>query len=668
MIPSTLPLQAPPFDKIKDSDYLPALEEGIRLKRIELHRIIENPAPPTFENTVEALERSGATLSHVSNIFYSVLSADTSDARRAIDGDISPKVIALNDEALMNPRLFARLKAVYDQRDTLGLAPEQKRLLELAYEKFISAGARLSDPDKAILRKLNLEEDNLTTQYHTKLTAATAAAAIVVDDKARLDGMSEADIAAAAAAAKARKLDGKYLLALQSTTQQPVLASLKDRALRAQILEASEKRAEQGDANDTRDTIRRLLQVRAQRARLLGFDNYAAYSLRNEMARTPQAALKLLTDIVPRATAKARDEATQIQALIDAQHGGFKLTASDWNFYAAQVRKAKYDLDVSQTKPYFELDSVLRNGVFYAATQLYGITFKQRTDIPTYHADMKVYEIFDVDGKSLALFYTDYFQRESKSGGAWAGNLVQRNALTGAKPVIYNVCNFTKPADGQPALLSSDEVKSMFHEFGHALHFMFSTTQYSTPTDFSEFPSQFNEHWVNDPKVFANYARHYQTGEAMPAALVEKLRKSRTFNSGYLTTEYLSAEIIDLALHGQSADAPIQDVAKFEADTMRRFKVDLPDVPPRYRSSYFDHIWSFGYAAKYYAYFWSEVLDDDAFKWMEEHGGLTRKNGDIFRTKILAPGNSVDVTTLYRNFRGRDPSVEALLEYRGLTE
>ncbi|MFC0153465.1 M3 family metallopeptidase [Xanthomonas dyei] len=674
LVPSTLPFDAPPFDKIRDSDYLPAFEEGIRQARDEVHTITENPAPPTFENTVEALERSGATLGYVSNIFFGISTADTNDARQKIEEDIGPKLAALVDEIALDATLFARFKAIYDKRDTLALTPEQRRLLERSYDSFIKAGAQLSDADKATLRKLNLEETNLTTQYHKKLTAAALAAAVVVDDKARLDGMSEGDIAAAAAAAKARKLDGKYLLSLQSTTQQPMLASLKDRALRAQILQASQHRAEQGDANDTRGTIKRLLQVRADHAKLLGYDSYAAYSLRNQMAATPQTALKLLTDTVPAATAQARREAAQIQALIDAQHGGFKLAASDWDFYAEQVRKAKYDLDASQIKPYFALDTVLTDGVFYAATQLYGITFKQRTDIPTYHPDVKVYEVFDVDGTSLALFYADYFQRESKSGGSWAGSLVQRNGFTGTKSVVYNVCNFTKPANGEPALLSMEEVTAMFHEFGHALHYMLSTVKYPsldsayTPRDFAEFPSQFNEHWATDPAVFAHYASHYKTGTRMPEALVKKLKEAKTFNSGYLMTESLSAQIVDLAFHGQPATAPLQDVDALQADTLKRFKVDLPEVPPRYGASYFDHIWSRGYAASYYAYFWSEVIDDDAFDWISENGGLTRKNGDLFRARILAPGNSVDVTKLYRDFRGRDPSVKALLKDRGLTE
>lgn len=443
------------------------------------------------------------------------------------------------------------------------------------------------------------------------------------------------------------------------------------------MLQASETRAEKGDANDTRQIVQRLTQLRAQKAKLLGFPNYAAYNLADQMAKTPEAALKLLNDTVPAATAKARKEAAEIQKLIDKQRvntkaNHFELVASDWDFYAEQVRKAKYNLDEEQIKPYFELDNVLQNGVFYAANQLYGITFKERKDIPTYHPDMKVYEVFDHDGSSLALFYTDYFKRDSKSGGAWMDVFVEQNAITGTKPVVYNVCNFTKPAPGQPALLSFKDVTILFHEFGHALHGMFSKVKYpslagtSTSRDFVEFPSQFNEHWASDPKVFSHYAKHYQTGESMPQSLVDSIRKAKTFNQGYVTTEYLSAALLDLAWHTLPADAPLEDVEKFEADALKKYKVNLKEVPPRYRTSYFDHIWSGGYSASYYAYFWSEVLSDDAFEWFKQHGGLDRKNGDIFRDKILSRGNSIELGDLYRQFRGQNPSVQPLLDNRGL--
>ncbi len=672
LTPSTLPFQAPPFDKIKDSDYLPAFEEGMKQHLAEIRKIADNTEAPTFANTFEAMERSGQTLTRVSRIFFGLVQADTNPEREKTQKEITPKLAAHQDEISLDPKLFARIQTVYDQRDKLELDPQQKRVVEHTYEEFVRAGAKLSDTDKAALRKLNVEESSLATDFHTRLVAAAVAGAVVVDDKAKLDGLSEGDIAAAAEAAKSRKLDGKWVLTLQNTTQQPVLDSLKDHDLRAKIIEASETRAEHNDGNDTRKIIQRLAQLRAQKAKLLGFDSYAAYSLGDQMAKTPDKALKLLSDTVPAATAKARGEIAKMQAVIDQQKGGFKLAASDWDFYAEQVRKAEYDLDQSQIKPYFELDNVLQNGVFYAANQLYGISFKERKDIPTYHADMKVYEVFDKDGSSLALFYTDYFKRDSKSGGAWMDVFVEQDGLTGTKPVVYNVCNFTKPAPGQPALLSFDDVTTLFHEFGHALHGMFSNVKYpsiagtSTSRDFVEFPSQFNEHWASDPKVFANYAKHYKTGEPMPEALVEKIKKSRTFNQGYATTEYLSAALLDLAWHTLPADAPVQDVDKFEAEALKRFKVDLPEVPPRYRTTYFDHIWGGGYSAGYYAYFWSEVLDDDAFEWFKEHGGLTAENGQTFRDKILSRGNTVDLATLYREFRGKDPSVEPLLESRGL--
>jgi len=669
---STLPFQAPPFDRIKDSDYLPAFNEGMKQHLAEVRKIADNPEPATFDNTIEALERSGETLTRVSRIFFGLVQADTNDARQKVQEEVAPKLAEHQDEINLDPKLFARIKTIYDQRDALGLDPVQKRLVERDYQEFVRAGAQLNDADKASLRKLNVEETTLATQFHTRLVAATAAGAVVVDDKAKLAGLDEDAINTAAADAKARNLDGKYLLPLQNTTQQPVLGSLSDREQRAAVLKASETRAEKGDANDTRETIQRLAQLRAQKAKLLGFENYAAYSLADQMAKTPAAALKLLTDTVPAATAKARGEISEMQKVIDAQKGGFKLAASDWDFYAEQVRKAQYDLDESQIKPYFEMDNVLQNGVFYAATQLYGITFKPRTDIPTYHPDMKVYEVFDKDGTSLALFYTDYFKRDSKSGGAWMDVFVEQDGLTGAKPVVYNVCNFTKPAAGQPALLSFDDVTTMFHEFGHALHGMFSKVKYpsiagtSTSRDFVEFPSQFNEHWALDPKVFANYAKNYKTGEPMPQALVDKILKARTFNQGYATTEYLSAALLDLAWHTQPADAKLQDVAPFEAAALKKYKVDLAQVPPRYRTTYFDHIWGGGYSAGYYAYFWAEVLDHDSFEWFKEHGGLTAENGQVFRDKILSRGNSVELADLYREFRGKDPSVEPLLVNRGL--
>lgn len=530
----------------------------------------------------------------------------------------------------------------------------------------------LSDADKAELRTLNSESSTLSTAFGNKLLAANNAGGVFVTDVAELDGLDDGAIAAAADAAKAAGKDGQWLLSLQNTTQQPVLASLKNRALRERVLAASTGRAEKGDANDTRATIQRLAEIRARQAQLLGFPNYAAYSIADQMAKTPEAALKLLTDTVPAATARARAELAKIQGVVDAQNGGFTAGAADWDFYAEQVRKAEFDLDESQIKPYFELDRVLVDGVFFAANQLYGITAKERNDIPVYHPDVRVFDIFDADGKQLALFYLDPFKRDSKQGGAWMGNFVEQNGLTGTIPVVYNVENFTKPAAGQPALLSFDDVTTLFHEFGHALHGFFSNTQYpsvagtNTPRDFVEFPSQFNEHWALDPKVFANYAKHYQTGEAMPQELVDKIVTARAFNQGYATTEYLSAALLDLAWHTLPAGEAKQDVDAFEKQALTKYKVDLAAVPPRYRTSYFSHIWGGGYAAGYYAYFGAEVLDHDAFQWFRENGGLTRENGQIFRDKILSIGHSRDLAVAYRDFRGKEPSVEPLLEHRGL--
>ena len=668
---SPLPFQAPPFDRIKDSDYQPAIEEGMRQQLAEVRQIADNPEPPTFANTIEALERSGALLNRAAAVFMAMTSAHTNPTLQAAEEVLAPKLAEHSDAIHLDPKLFARVKAVYEQRQDLGLSEEQKTLVERRYEKFVRSGALLSEADQAELRKLNSEESSLTTAFGARLLAATNAGAVLVTDKARLEGLDEASIAAAAEAAKAAGKDG-WLLVLQNTTQQPVMGALKDRSLREEILAASMNRAARGDDNDTRATIQRLAQLRARKAQLLGYENYAAYAIADQMAGTPQAALKLLTDTVPAATARARSELAKIQAVVDAQGGGFQAGAADWDHYAEQVRKAEYDLDESQIRPYFELDRVLRDGVFFAAHELYGVTLKERKDIPVYHPDVRVFDVFDEDGTQLALFYLDPFKRESKQGGAWMGNFVEQDGLAGTIPVIYNVENFAKPAPGQPALLSLDDVTTLFHEFGHALHGLFSRTTYpslsgtNVPRDFVEFPSQFNEHWALDPKVFANYARHYQTGEPMPKDLVEKMVRARTFNQGYATTEYLAASLLDLAWHLLPADARVEDVDAFEKQALARYKVDLAAVPPRYRSNYFAHVWGGGYAAGYYAYFGAEVLDHDAFKWFEENGGLTRENGKVFREKILSIGHSRDLASAYREFRGKDPSVEPLLEHRGL--
>lgn len=669
---STLPFQAPPFDKIKESDYQPAIEEGMKQHLADIEKIADNPEAPTFENTFVAMEKAGPLLTRVMHAFDAVTGANTSDALQKVQEEEAPKLAAHQDAIYLNDKLFKRVETVYAQRESLKLDPESLRLVEVVYKNFVHSGAKLSEADKAKLKELNKEESTLSTQFTNKLLAATKDGALVVDDKAKLAGLSDGDIAAAAQAAKDRKLDGKWVLPLQNTTQQPQLQALTDRATREALFKASWDRAEHGDGNDTRAIIERIAQLRAEQAKLLGFPNYAAWKLEDQMAKTPDAALKFMHDLVPPATARAQAEAKDIQAVIDQQKGGFKVEAWDWSRYAEQVRKAKYDLDEAQIKPYFELDNVLQNGVFYAANQLYGLTFKERKDIPVYQPDVRVFEVFDKDGTSMALFYCDYFKRDNKNGGAWMSNFVDQSKLLGAKPVVYNVANFTKPAPGQPALLSFDDVITMFHEFGHALHGLFADSQYptlsgaNTARDFVEFPSQFNEHWATDPKIFAHYAKHYQTGEAMPQALVDKIKKAGTFNKGYDMTELVAAALLDMDWHSLGADAPKQDADKFETDALNKDKIDLSYVPPRYRSSYFQHIWGNGYAAGYYAYLWTQMLADDGFEWFKEHGGLTRENGDRFRAMILSRGNTVELGQLYRDWRGKEPSVEPMLIDRGL--
>ena len=670
---STLPMQAPPFDKIHDADYQPAIEEGMRQQLAEIEKIANNPEAPNFANTFEAMEKTGELLNRAARIFFSLAQANTNDTLQAAQVALAPKMAEHTDAIHLNANLFKRVKAVYDARETSGFDPLQMRVVEKTYNDFVRAGAQLSDEDQTKLRALNKEESTLSTEFQNKLLAATNAGAVEVDDKAQLDGLGDGGIAAAADAAKDAKIgDGKYLLTLQNTTQQPVLGSLTNRDLRLKVLEASETRASHNDANDTRTIIPRLAQLRAERAKLLGYANFASYSLADQMAEKPENAVKLMTDMVPAATARARSEAAKIQKVIDAQKGGFKLTAADWDLYADQVRKAEFDLDEAAIKPYFELNRVLNDGVFFAANQLYGLTFKERHDLPVYQPDVRVFDVFDADGKQLALFYADYYKRPSKSGGAWMDVFVEQNGLTGTKPVVFNVCNFTKPAEGQPALLSFDDVTTMFHEFGHALHGMFSDVKYpsiagtNTSRDFVEFPSQFNENWALEPTVFANYAKHHETGEPMPQALVDKIIKARAFNQGYATVEYLGAALLDQAWHQLPADAPLQDVDKFEADALKRYKIDMPQVPPRYKTPYFAHIWGGGYSAGYYAYLWSEVLDHDAFQWFKEHGGMSRENGQTFRDQVLSRGNSEELAKMYKAFRGKDPSVEPLLEFRGL--
>lgn len=668
---STLPFQAPPFDRIHDADFQPAIEAGMELRLKEILAIAENPAPPTFENTIVAMEKSGQLYRRVMAAFGGVTQANNNPILQKVQAEEARKLATNEDAIYLNAKLFSRVSAIYQQRDALKLDAEAKRLVEVVYQRFVRAGANLSEADKAKLKLLNQEESKLSNDFRTELLAGTKESAFATTDKAALAGFSDAQIAAAAAAAKAKGQPG-YVIPLQNTTQQPSLAQLSIRATRQALFENGWTRTEHSDTNDTRAIVARLAQLRAEKARLLGFPTYAAWKLGDQMAKTPEAALGFMDALVPAATARAAKEASDIQVVIDAQKGGFQVQPWDWEFYSDQVRKAKYDIDEAEVRPYFELNRVLQDGVFYAAHELYGINFKERHDIPVYQPEVRVYEVTDADGKPLALFYTDYFKRDNKSGGAWTGSFVPGSKLMGTLPVVYNVCNLPKPAEGQPALISYDDVRTMFHEFGHALHAMFSTITYpslsGTPRDFVEFPSQFNEHWLSYPAVFAHYALHYQTGAPMPAELVAKLKKAELFNQGYMLTELLAAAELDMQWHTLPVGAPLQEVDLFEKAALAKTHLNQSYVPPRYRSTYFQHIWASGYPAGYYAYLWSEMLDDDAFQRFEDHGGLTRANGDRFRIMVLSHENSEELGALYRNWAGSDPSSEPMKRYRGLTE
>ena len=671
--PSTLPFQAPPFDKIKDSDYQPAMEAGMAQQLKEIQAIADNPAPPTFENTFVAMEKSGQLLNRAQNAFNDVSQANLDDTLEKVRDIEAPKLAATQDAIFLNPKLFQRIATIYKERHSLKLDAESLRLVELDYKLFVHSGANLPDGDKAKLKKLNEEESTLESTFMNKLLAGTKDGAYHTTDKNALAGLSDAQIDAAAQAAKERKMDG-YVIPLQNTTQQPSLTSLSNRSTRETLFEDSWNRTERGGADDTRATIARLAQLRAEKAKLLGFPNFAAWTLEDQMAKTPDAVQKFIFALVPETTANAAREAKEIQEEIDRQKGGFQLEPWDWNYYAEQIRKKKYDIDESQVDQYFELNNVLENGVFYAANQLYGLTFKERKDIPVYNPDMRVFEVFDADGKPLALWYCDYFKRDNKSGGAWMDVLVQGSKLMGTLPVVYNVANFAKPAPGQPTLLSFEDVTTMFHEFGHALHGMFGQTEYpslagtNTPRDFVEFPSQFNEHWASYPVVFDHYAKNYKTGAPMPAALAEKIKKTKNFNQGYDFTELIAAAELDMQWHILPASALLEDPGTFEKESLEKTHLWLHDVPPRYRSSYFLHIWANGYAAGYYAYLWSEMLDDNAFQWFEDHGGMTRANGDRFRRMVISRGNSEDLAKMYAAWLGAEPTVKPMLKYRGLAQ
>ena len=671
-VPSSLPYQAPRFDQIKDGDYQPAFDTGMKQQMAEIGAIAANPAAPSFENTIAALERSGRMLERVNNTFFAVVQANTNPALDKVQTIEAPKLAAHNDAIFLNAKLFARVKALYDRRAGLKLDPEALQVLTLYYRQFVHAGALLSDKDKVRLRAINKEDASLEAQFQQKLVAAAKAGGLVLRDKADLAGLTDAEVAATVEAAKARKLTGKYVIPLQNTTQQPLLTSLENRIVREKLFNQSWTRAEKSDRNDTRAIISRLAVLRADKARLLGYPNYAAYVLYDQMALTPEAVEKFIGQLVPPTRAKAAEEARLIQQAIDKDGAHFELKPWDWQRYSEKVSKARYDLDEAALKPYFELHKVLNDGVFYAANKLYGLTFKQRHDIPVYQPDVMVFEVFEQDGKSLGLMYFDYFKRDNKSGGAWMSNFVGQSKLLGTKPVIYNVANFTKPAPGQPALISFDDVSTMFHEFGHALHGLFANQTYplvsgtNVARDFVDFPSQFNENWALYPEVLKHYAVNYKTGATIPQSLVDRIKAADKWGQGYALGELLAASQLDMKWHMLAAGTPKQEVDAFEAKALKDTGTDFPNVPPRYRSSYFLHIWANGYASGYYAYQWTVMLADDSYAWFTAHGGLTRANGQRFRDLILSRGHTLDYGPMFRAFYGKDPDIAPMLAHRGL--
>lgn len=669
---SLLPYQAPHFDLIEDSHYRPAFDEGVRRQREEIAAIINNPAPADFDNTLVALEQSGQLLGRVTRVFFAMAGANTNPLIQQLDEQFSAELAELGNDIWLNDALYQRVKQVWQQRDTLSLDPESRRLLEVSWQRFQLAGAALAQEQKTALKALNTEEALLQSQFQQRLLAAVKSGGLVVDYLHQLDGLAADEIAAAADAARDKGLHDRWLLALTNTTQQPALQALADRQTRHNLFAAGWTRNQKGDANDTRELVLRLAEIRARKAELLGVADYASWSMADQMAKTPSEALAFMRRIAPAARRRAEQELADIQQVIDEEGGDFQAAAWDWLYYGEQVRRAKFAIDEAQLKPYFALDRVLEDGVFWTASQLFGIRFVERFDIPLYHPDVRVWEIFDANGEGMALFYGDYFSRDSKSGGAWMDVFVEQSTLRGQRPVIYNVCNYQKPKAGGCALLSWDDVITLFHEFGHALHGLFANQRYAslsgtnTPRDFVEFPSQIYEHWAREPQVFAHYAKHYQTGEAMPDDLRDSMFRASTFNKGYDMSELLAAALLDMHWHSVTPQGLPQDVDAFEQQSLREEQMDLAAVPPRYRSSYFSHIFGGGYAAGYYAYLWTQMLADDGYQWFVEQGGLTRENGQRFREAILSRGNSCDLEALYRDWRGHDPLIEPMLKNRGL--
>jgi peptidyl-dipeptidase Dcp len=677
---STLPYQLPPFDKIGNADFKPAMEAGMAEQRKEIDALTRNRAAVTFENTIVSLERSGQTLDRAQRVFSYLTGSDTNPELEKLQAEMAPKLSAHSDAIFLNPDLFARVKSLHERRDSLKLDPESLRLLDRYYTLFVRAGAQLSEADKTRLKQMNEQMSTLTTQFSQMVLKGVNASAVVFDNVNDLDGLSPEQIAVAAEAAKARKLDDKWVIALLNTTGQPALSQLKNRATRERIYKTSIARG-WGGPFDTTELIAKIVKLRADRAVLLGYPNHAAYVLEDETALTPAAVNKMLAQLAPPAEANAREEAADMQQLIDQQAKAsgtpsFQLAAWDWDFYAEQVRKAKYAYDESQVRPYFEMDRVMRDGVLFAAHELYGLNFKERKDLPVYQPDVRIFEVFNADNSPLGLILFDWYARDTKRGGAWMNSFVDQSRLFGTHAIVSNNLNIPKPPQGQPTLLTFDEVTTAFHEFGHALHGLFSNVEYpqfsgtSVPRDFVEYPSQYNEMWATDPRVIASYAKHYKTGEPMPQQLIDKVLAARKFNQGFATTEYLAAAMLDQSWHQLAPDhtPAAKDAAAFEAAALRQAGLDFAAVPPRYRSTYFSHIFAnpIGYSAGYYAYIWSDVLARDTEHWFNTHGGLKRENGDQLRQKVLSKGFSTDLLTIFTDFYGKAPDIEPLLESRGL--
>lgn len=671
---STLDYQAPDFSKIRPAHFIPAIEEGIRIQLAEIDSITSNTAAPTFENTVLAYEKSGRLLARATSILSGLVGADGTEELQKIDEETTPMLSAHHDALLLNEKLFARIKAVYDQRSSL--QGEDLRLTEVLYDQFVHEGALLSAADKEALKKINSEIAVLQTKFTNQVNAGTKEAAVLVDKVEELDGLSEEAITRAAEAATAAGHKGKYLLEQTNTSRPGYLVDLNNRDVRRRVLEASLSRCSSGDSTNTHLTITRIAALRAEKAKLLGLPNFASWALSDQMAGRPEAVERLISQLAPACRAKVAADVAELEAFAQKTEGkDFKLAAWDLDYYAERLKKAKYDLNEADLKPYLVLDSVLKNGVFYAANQLYGLTFKPRPDIPVYADGVQVYEVFDQDNTPMALFYTDYFRRPTKTGGAWMSNFVQQSTLFGTKPVIYNVCNFEAPAKGAPAFLTSSDVETLFHEFGHALHGLFASQKYetlsgtNTPRDFVEMPSQFNEHWMTDSVVLRHYARHYKTGEPMPQALIDKMKAAATYGQSYALAENLAAVTIDMAWGMLPAGQTVSDVDAFEREALARAGLDFALVPPRYRSAYYLHVFAGGYASGYYSYLWTEVLDHNIYEWFAAHGGLTRENGQRFREMVLSRGNTAPVGTFFTNFTGlTEPDMSSLLRFRGLTK